>query len=1822
MLVEYNFETKDEDMVPRAVELRKRVAARKLTRAVELGAVGEFELKRMTEQNGRIAEELAHENFSIAMAGVAEKITVARAEQQLKVQDSIRRLDVDLNRVGKLSKSRLDALTDLERRINDMRAQLREPKQVTVEEEMGKDLRVSYRAVTDKQFTDCTRCGRRILKVLFNAHDHACALSKGSLGDGKRNHESKPPVFDVNQDLTTSLTTFRPAAPFGCRVVDKGSTYIHWDWEEPITDGGLPIYEYELSFVAKRMDMNPRTKRYKTTLVVTEAYKTTAFCAASPVCHTGCKVVGLFGGTEHSQWRVRSHNLQGWSDWAEMMDRGPDGDLPITVFTLDVEAPSAPLFFRFLHNTSSCIYLAWDPPFYDGGREVVDYVVHYTVNEVRTTVSDRGVVVPVDLSYHAGANCGAVLRDLPAKTLVVAISVKAVNSSGLISDATKLPEDSIETHQSSRHAHISRELARCANSREQFIDTDFFTGVMQRLLRVDLLRALEEELKTSKPDELEQREAIELAAIREFEAQEKQKAQQEKDEDGQRGDNEDVLDMTTAEVSMFTNRQRRQHFKRRIESLEKKLVDLKSERFTIDTERSRLTTFMKARQEKQVGFQMERDRCKNVKGSLVTSAILMGAPNQYHLVDFLRKLEVAVDDCKSDIAEAKLIVMKNEVRKAKVKQDIESSEVALKERRALFLQFDHEHNKKLKAITGLRDGLDDERVLMKYFGLLLANSEERKQLRHRITHMFIRRKFWQVRNAFTRWDKGEVVESVEMAHVDPGLPISLGGVMLETARNKRIELQGLLRQAMAVTTDIQQKFKLAAMDIGNRRRLTRNKDFKGTAEGMTHIAVEASGMHWLYEADAYVVGGNFTLACTVYEMQIIYLRSRPKLDIKMLAVTHGRMGKMFLRQSKFDRAIVEFGRQLSLAKEVDDRPEMAEAYFGMGSGYLQIRQYDDAVRYLDIAQTRLASLGNMPAYCGAMRDLREVYERVGKPDIAAMYDDKIDRVEGEMRVKIHGGSSRLLELQQRLNNSNADIEHHVSIERSTLRAVQTRIRIDTLTAELDDYETQQEKQQDQCRETEAILEAVQAETTFAFETDETEMVTKLVHDQPQVMNVEEVKNRLADRKVKEVARLATQREELTRLGVQVKNREDSIQELNEVLDLENGTLMKHSRTDLAFRVVALNPGNVSGNEVTGTASGGSEFFVAAEGNNIHLIDYHSGALEYVLAGEPKGAHREGSDKPKVGHEGTVTCLFHDCQMIFSGSTDETIIKWDVATHSLRLVYLGHEGSIVALAAEGSWLCSSSSDATVRLWDKESGQQLRVLYSHSKSVLAMDLGPSWLVTGSADEDVRVWNVHLKGKHTLSVNCKNRLIGHECLVTCVKYGKLEVLSGDCRGRVFIWWMKTGEVLRVIQAHTMAVRCLQFDAVSIVTGSVDMAVVITDIATGEVLQSLRGHEGAILGVAFDSERIVSIGGDNTVRFWQWGKKKTGAEDKYHVLDQGQALLAVTKLYPPLTVPELMLWNGISDPKQMYAGMKLIVKKGDPSVMTFAEQAAHERQMRKEAGMALTSKRIRLGKQEGGVRRYDRVHRQATDMDYHSLGNRMFKQTKSDHELFPDTVNLDANPYSLGQRLVKGKHEPSTVSAQRPRYFMNEDNVSEWGEVSDQLVIAMMSLFVDYEAYEIVLENKRALRSTTSLIGRINAYEHHVESMGSRLLAQQTKYHTKAKRFLMPEERKQRRRAARKEKRRAEREAARAHFGEPEEELYIPDDLSMGSEEDGVEGDGGDDDDDEEGAAAGGAPSPGPVRPSSAGNNSNRSVKLAPLAVPSELGAGRRLQEQGTPG
>jgi hypothetical protein len=182
----------------------------------------------------------------------------------------------------------------------------------------------------------------------------------------------------------------------------------------------------------------------------------------------------------------------------------------------------------------------------------------------------------------------------------------------------------------------------------------------------------------------------------------------------------------------------------------------------------------------------------------------------------------------------------------------------------------------------------------------------------------------------------------------------------------------------------------------------------------------------------------------------------------------------------------------------------------------------------------------------------------------------------------------------------------------------------------------------------------------------------------------------------------------------------------------------------------------------------------------------------------------------------------------------------------------------------------------------------------------------------------------------------------------------------------------------------------------------------------------------------------------------------------------------------------------------MKLLVRKGDPDVLTDAERVAVEREKKRQAGLVLTGKKFKetavslLGGDNS--MEYDRVHKLATDIDFYSLGNRMFGREKRQLELFPDTFNANSNSKSLAARLQHPAGDPfgdsgafSNISASKvlPRYFLSADNEDEWGEVADTLGVTMLSMLVEYAAYEVVMEQKKALRSTQSVIGRVNAYQ-----------------------------------------------------------------------------------------------------------------------------------------
>lgn len=250
---------------------------------------------------------------------------------------------------------------------------------------------------------------------------------------------------------------------------------------------------------------------------------------------------------------------------------------------------------------------------------------------------------------------------------------------------------------------------------------------------------------------------------------------------------------------------------------------------------------------------------------------------------------------------------------------------------------------------------------------------------------------------------------------------------------------------------------------------------------------------------------------------------------------------------------------------------------------------------------------------------------------------------------------------------------------------------------------------------------------------------------------------------------------------------------------------------------------------------------------------------------------------------------------------------------------------------------------------------------------------------------------------------------------------------------------------------------------------------------MQTLRGHSGHILALAFDTERIVTGSGDNTLKYWQWGKKNE-AQDKHHVIDKGETLNQICKRYD-VKISDLMAWNGIKEMRQCYPGMKLIVHKGDPDQPTDAERVALERERKRIEAQSYVEKKIKKGHGEGnrtGTEPYNRVHKLASDLDLHSISNRMFLANKKQTDVFPDLVSTDVEHHTLSRRLMRD--DPTThthlPTGARPYFYIGEANEDEWGTVADALGQVMIDMFVEYMAYEVVQEEKGRHRDKGFLV------------------------------------------------------------------------------------------------------------------------------------------------
>ena len=120
------------------------------------------------------------------------------------------------------------------------------------------------------------------------------------------------------------------------------------------------------------------------------------------------------------------------------------------------------------------------------------------------------------------------------------------------------------------------------------------------------------------------------------------------------------------------------------------------------------------------------------------------------------------------------------------------------------------------------------------------------------------------------------------------------------------------------------------------------------------------------------------------------------------------------------------------------------------------------------------------------------------------------------------------------------------------------------------------------------------------------------------------------------------------------------------------------------------------------------------------------------------------------------------------------------------------------------------------------------------------------SASADGEIRLWDIE-KPKPTARIKSvfskvKGRYRARDATsaILTIECSRAEIVGGSMEGDIYIWWLKTGELMKKFNAHTAPIRKLQFDPTKIISCGDDNVVAISDITTGDVLQRRGGNRG----------------------------------------------------------------------------------------------------------------------------------------------------------------------------------------------------------------------------------------------------------------------------------------------------------------------------------------------------------------------------------------------
>ncbi|XP_065899712.1 E3 ubiquitin-protein ligase TRAF7-like isoform X1 [Dysidea avara] len=230
----------------------------------------------------------------------------------------------------------------------------------------------------------------------------------------------------------------------------------------------------------------------------------------------------------------------------------------------------------------------------------------------------------------------------------------------------------------------------------------------------------------------------------------------------------------------------------------------------------------------------------------------------------------------------------------------------------------------------------------------------------------------------------------------------------------------------------------------------------------------------------------------------------------------------------------------------------------------------------------------------------------------------------------------------------------------------------------------------------------------------------------------------------------------------------------------------------------------------------------------------------------------------VGHQGPVWALVPIGDLLFSGSSDNTIKVWDVSQYFVKTLS-GHENTVLALYHHGDNMYSGSADQTIKVWNIKTLEVVNTIKAHDNHVCTLACSGNLLFSGSL-KSIKAWDLNTR-KLVSDLHGENHWV--RALKACGNF----LYSGSYK-TIKIWDLDSFDCIHILEPHGGSVYSLAVTDQYIICGTYENSINVWKMENRQPVGTLEGHVGTVYGLAVIEKpsdvQLVSASYDKTLRVW----------------------------------------------------------------------------------------------------------------------------------------------------------------------------------------------------------------------------------------------------------------------------------------------------------------------------------------------------------------------